>query len=158
MGDDEIAVLARKPHRLAAGGIDAADDLLVDGAGEHHLDHFDGGCIGDAQPVHEARCDVELLEHGADLRAAAMDDHGVDARLLHQHDVLGEMFADAAFHGVAAIFHDDDLVVVFQDVGEGLHQHARGRTPARHHPQVAVLDGVVLHRHEGEGLRKARAL
>src|SRR6185437_5490636 len=102
--DDEIAVLARKADGAPAGGIDAAHDLLVDGAGQHHLDNFHGSGIGDAQTVDEARCDVELLEHGADLRPAAMHHHGIDARLFHQHDVLGEMFADAVLHGVAPYF------------------------------------------------------
>jgi hypothetical protein len=49
-------MLPSLPHRLAAqadclaaGLVDEADDLLVDGAGQHHLDDFDGFGVGDAQ-------------------------------------------------------------------------------------------------------------
>ena len=70
------------------------------------------------------RFDAELLQHRADLRAAPVDDHGVDAGLLQKHHVLGEI---AGFllvaHRVAAIFHHDDRVVVAQHVGERLHQN-----------------------------------
>ena len=39
---------------------------------------------------------------------------------------------DAAFHGVAAIFHDDGLAVVAKNVGQRFDENARGRAPARH--------------------------
>jgi hypothetical protein len=100
---------------------------------------------------------IEPLQHRADLRAAAMHHDGIDARLLHQHDVLREMLGDAAFHGVAAIFHDDGLAVIAQDEGQRLDEDARGRAPARHHAQVAVLSDVVLQRHAW-ALRKIRGL
>src|SRR6202012_909955 len=83
-----------------------------------------------------------------DLRPAAMDDDEVDAGLLHQHDVLCEIGRlAAARHRVAAELHDDGLLVVFQDVRQRLHQDARRRTPARHHPHVAVLGEIVLKGH-----------
>ena len=50
----------------------AAHDLLVDRAGEHHLDHLDGRRVGDAQAVDEGARDVEPLQHVADLRPAAV--------------------------------------------------------------------------------------
>ena len=62
-----------------------------------------------------------------------------------------------AFHGVAAIFHDDDLPVIAQDVRQRLDQNARGRAPARHHAQVAVLRRVVLQGH-AEVSGKSRGL
>ena len=90
-GDDHVAVLAAQPDRLAALGADPADDLLVDGAGENHLDHLDGRLVGDAQARLELGPDAELRQHVADLRAAAMHDDRLQARLLEQHDVLGEI-------------------------------------------------------------------
>ncbi len=40
-GGDHVAVLAAEPDRAAAGAVDEADDLLVDRAGQHHLDDLD---------------------------------------------------------------------------------------------------------------------
>ena len=141
-GDHQIAVLARKPHRAAARGIDAGDDLLVDRAGQHHLHHLDRRLVGDAQPIDEGGVDVELLEHGADLGAAAMHHHRIDAGLLHQHDVLGEIVGAGAGHGVAAILHHDGLLVVFENVGQRLDQHPARLAPARQGAQVPVFSLV----------------
>ena len=52
-GDHHVAVLAGQADRLAAGLVDVADDLLVDRAGEHHLDDLDRRRVGDAQAVGE---------------------------------------------------------------------------------------------------------
>ena len=135
----QIAVLARQAHGPAAGGIDAGDDLLVDGAGQHHLDDFHRRLVGDAQAVDEGGVDVQLLEHRPDLGAAAMHHHRVDAGLLHQHDVLGEVVRAGVGHGVAAILHHDGLLVVFQDVGQRLDQHPPRLAPTGQGAQVAIF-------------------
>ena len=123
-GGDHVAVLAGQAHRLAALGADPADDLLVDGAGEHHLDHLDGGRIRDAKPALELGLDAELLEHLADLRPAAMHDDGLDARLLEQHHVLGEILGRRPVaHGMAAILDHHHLLVVALHVRQRLHKH-----------------------------------
>ncbi len=88
---DQPAVLAGDADRLAAGRLDRGHDLLVDRAGQDHLDHLDGGGVGDAQAVDEGRLDLEPVEHGLDLRPAAMDHDRIDADLLQQHDVAGEV-------------------------------------------------------------------
>ena len=71
------------------------------------------------------KCDSmpRLLEHRANLRAAAVHDHRIDARLLQKHHVLGEV-ARLRFvaHRVAAILHHDDGVVVAQHVRQRLHE------------------------------------
>ncbi len=70
------------------------------------------------------RFDAELLQHRADLRAAAVDDHRIDAGLLEQHHVLGEIARLVLVaHRVAAVFHHDDRVVVAQHVRQRLHQN-----------------------------------
>ena len=120
-----VAVLAAQPDGLAAGGVDVADDLLVDRAGQHHLDDLDGRRVGDAQAAGEFRLDAELLEHGLDLRAAAMHHHRIDRGLLEQDDVAGEVARRLLLaHGVAAVFHDDDLLVVALHVRQRLGQDA----------------------------------
>src|SRR3546814_6942010 len=53
-------------------------------------------------------CSSDLLQHRADLRAAAMNDDGVDADRLQQHHILGEIAGKFGIaHGMAAIFHHE---------------------------------------------------
>ena len=118
--------LPHSPIGLAAGGVDVADDLLVDRAGQHHFDDLDGSGIGNAQAVDEFRLDAELLEHGRDLRAAAMHHHWIDGGLLEQHDIAGEVARHLLLaHGVAAVFDHDDLLVVALHVRQRLDEDAR---------------------------------
>ena len=120
-----VAVLAGQPDRLAAGLVDVADKLLVDRAGEHHFDDLDGLLVGDAQAVGELGFDAEPVEHVADLRPAAVHDDRIDRGLLHQHDVAREAARRRLVaHGVAAVFHHDDLVVVALHVRQRLRQNA----------------------------------
>ncbi len=73
-----------------------------------------------------------FCQHPADLRTAAVHDDRLDARLLEQHDVLGEILRGGTVaHGVAAIFDHHDLLVVALHVRQGLdedfgaHVHVR---------------------------------
>ena len=120
---DHGAVLAAEADRAAALGVDGAYDLLVDRSGEHHLDDLHRRLVGDAQAPGELRFDAELLQHQADLRAAAMHDDRIDAGLFEKHHVLGEV---ARFllvpHRVAAVLHDDDRLVIAQHVRQRLHE------------------------------------
>ena len=121
LGDHQVGILAADADSLAALPVDGADDLLVDGAGQHHLDHFDRRLVGDAQAVHEVGFDLELLQHGRDLRAAAMDDDRIDAGLLEVDDVLGESVGERLVaHGIAAELDDDGLLIVADEVRQGL--------------------------------------
>ena len=121
-----VAVLAAQADGLAARLVDVADDLLVDRAGQHHLDDLDGRVVGDAQPGGEFRLDAEALEHRRDLRAAAMHHDRIDRGLLEQHDVLGELLGERLLaHGVAAILDDDGLLVIALHVRQRLGQDAR---------------------------------
>ena len=51
--DHQVGVFAADADGLAALPVDGRDDVLVDEAGEDHLDHLDGGLVGDAQALHE---------------------------------------------------------------------------------------------------------
>ena len=105
---DQVAVLARDADGRAAGGVYGADDALVDGPGQHHLDDLDGLGVGHAQAVDELALDLEAIEHPADLRAAAVHHDRVDADLLEQHDVAGEQPRELGVaHGVAAVLDDE---------------------------------------------------
>lgn len=93
-----------------AGLVDQRDDFLVDRAGQHHFDDFHRLLAGNAQPAFESRSDAHLGQHGADLRAAAVHDDRVDARLFQQRDIGGKRPAEFGIaHGVAAAFHHDGL-------------------------------------------------
>ena len=125
-GEHHVAVLAAEPDRPLALGVDQRHDLLVDRAGQHHLDDLDRLLVGDAQAALELRFDAHLGEHRADLRPAAMHDDRVDAGLLEQRDVAGEGLAERGVaHGVAAIFHHDGLVLVALHVGQRGGKQAR---------------------------------
>ena len=81
------------------------------------------GCVGDAHAAHEVRLDAELFEHAADLRAAAVDDHRVDADVLQQHDVLREALLELVVgHRVAAVLDDDGLAGEAPDVRQRFEQ------------------------------------
>ena len=122
-GGDHVAVLAAQADGPPASGVDEAHDLLVDGARQHHLDDLDRGLVGDAQARREFGLDAELLQHGADLRPAAVDHDRVHPRLLQQDHVAGEAAGDLFIaHGVAAIFHHDDGFVIAQHMGQRLHE------------------------------------
>src|SRR3546814_12336337 len=57
--------------------------------------------------IDEGRFDARALQHGGDLRAAAVDDHRMQAQHLQQHGIGGELAGDVALaHGVAAVFED----------------------------------------------------
>jgi hypothetical protein len=72
--------LPQRPIALPPSAL-IADDLLVDRAGEHHLDDLDGRLSVTRSPA-RTRLDAELVEHRADLRPAAVHDDRVDAGLL----------------------------------------------------------------------------
>ena len=99
---------------------------LVDGAGQHHLDHLDHRRVGHAQPVDEGGLDREPLQHGVDLRPAAMHHHRVDADLLQQRDVAAELLGQRLLtHRVAAVFHHDRRPRVAAQEWQRVRQDAR---------------------------------
>ena len=142
---DQAAVFARQSHRGAAGGVDGGDNVLVDGAREHHFDDLDGAAVGHPQTVDEVALDAQPAQHVADLRAAAVDDDGVDADLLHQHHVAREVLAQLGIaHGVAAILDDEGLAGEPAQVRQRLGKRLRGL-------QIALEDWFRRARH-GLGL------
>ena len=120
---DQPAVAAGQAHRLAAGHVDQADDVLLHLAGEHPLDHFHGLVVGDAHALDEGALLADLGQRLVDLRAAAVHHHRVHAHQLEQHHVFGEVLLQRRVgHGVAAVLDDDGLAVELADVGQRLRQ------------------------------------
>ncbi len=124
--DHQVGVFAADADRLAALPVDGRDDVLVDEAREDHLDHLDGGLVGNTQALHEVGLDLQLLEHRSDLRSAAVDDDRVNPRLLEVDDVLREGVGEGLVaHGVAAELDHNRLLVVADEVRQRLGQDAR---------------------------------
>ena len=120
---DQAAVAAGQAHRLAAGDVDQADDVLLHLAGEHPLDDLHRLLVGDAHALDERALLADLGERLLDLRAAAVHHHRVHADQLQQHHVLGEVLLQRRVgHGVAAVLDDDGLAVELADVGQRLGQ------------------------------------
>ena len=123
LGADQAAVAAGQAHRLAAGDVDQADDVLLHLAGEHPLDDLHRLLVGDAHALDELALLADLGERVLDLRAAAVHHHRVHADQLEQHHVLGEVLLQRRVgHGVAAVLDDDGLAVELADVGQRLGQ------------------------------------
>ena len=130
VGGHQAGILAAEAQRIAARLGHRLDDLLVDLAGQHHLDDFDGGTVGDAQPVDEAALDLQTIQHLGDLRTAAMHHHRIDAHLLDQHDVAGEDAGELVIdHGMTTIFDDEGLARIALHIGQRLGQGARRAQP-----------------------------
>ena len=114
-----------RPDRLAALLVDEADDLLVELA-QHHLDDVHHALVGHAHALAELALDAHLLQQVADLRAAAVHDHGVHADQLQHHDVAREAGLQVGVgHRVAAVLDDDGAIVEAADVGQRLGEDLR---------------------------------
>ncbi|MCY1543390.1 hypothetical protein D9M68_792070 [compost metagenome] len=99
--------------------VDQVDDVLVHLAAQDHLHHVHGLRVGHAHAVDEVALDGQALEQVADLRAAAVHHHRVDADGLHQHHVAGEAGLQLiAFHGVAAVLDHQGLADEAADIGQ----------------------------------------
>ena len=56
-----------------------------------------------------------------------MDDDGIEAADLEHHHVAGKLLGELAVdHGVTAIFHHDDLIVIALQKGQGFREDAGG--------------------------------
>src|SRR5690606_38331006 len=116
-GPDETAVFAGKTHGLAAGLVAPHDDVLLYLAAQHPFHDFHGLGVGDAHALDEGAFLADALQGGIDLRAATVNDHGVDAYQLEQHDVVREAALQMLFrHCVAAVFDDHGFPVETADI------------------------------------------
>ena len=74
----------------------------------------------------EGALDAHTAEHGVDLRAAAVDQNGVDAHVLEQRHIfenlVGQQVVD---HGISAILDDHGLSPQTLDVGKSLDEDIR---------------------------------
>ena len=118
---DHVVVHTGEADRFAAGVVDELDEVLVDLAAEDRLDDVHGLFVGITQAVDEFALLAGLLQHGGDLRTAAVDDDDPDTDERQHDDVVddrsAQFFRD---HRVPAVLDDDGLAIVPLDVGQRL--------------------------------------
>ena len=89
-------------------------------AAEHHFDNVHRFAVGNAHSLHKFPLFADFAQHIVNLRAAAVNHHGIDADQFQQGDVFGETFFQTRLgHGVAAVFDDDGAAGEAADVGQG---------------------------------------
>ena len=88
LADEQAAVDARQPDRVAAHVAQRGDELAVDDAAEHGRGDLERRGIGHPQPALEVRRDAEPLEPLGHALAAAVDEH--DRPLAGDRGDLGE--------------------------------------------------------------------
>src|SRR5262249_45262383 len=84
---DHVPALAADPPRPPAARVDVAANVLVARAGRQHFPGVGGFGAVKAQACRESRFEADLLEHGLDLRATAVNHHRIDCGLFKQDDV-----------------------------------------------------------------------
>jgi hypothetical protein len=103
--------------------VDQGHDLLVHQAAQDHRHHIHGLGVGHAHALHELAGLAQALEEAADLGAAAVHHHRVDAHQLEQHHVPGKSALEGIFlHGVAAVLDDHRLAAETLDVWQTLRE------------------------------------
>jgi len=120
---DHAAVTPGQAHRLTAGLVDQAHDVLLHLTSEHPLHHFHGFGVGDAHALHKLAFFAQAVQCRFDLRPAAVHHHRVHADQFEQNHIFGKVGLQSRVgHGVAAVFDDQGFAVEFADVGQRLGQ------------------------------------
>ncbi len=123
---EQLGVLAGEADRVRAVGVDQVHQLAADLPEQHHPRDVEHLRCGDPEATLEIACDAELLEHGADLRAAAVHHDGMDADVAQEHHVGGERGLERVVgHRVAAVLDHHDLAVQRLEPRQGFGEDGR---------------------------------
>src|SRR6185503_4158333 len=88
--------------------VDEIGDFHVDFSRQHHFHDLHCRFIGDPHAVQKFRFDTEAVEHLIDLRSTAVNDDGIEADVLQEHDVLRESILYGGFsHRIATVLDHD---------------------------------------------------
>src|SRR5581483_2016835 len=120
---EQLAVDAADADGLPAKPVDHGHQLLLDLAHQHHLDHFHGLLVGDAQTLDRPRLLPDALQPPANVVSATVHQDDVDLQVLEPHDVLNDGVLGR--QGAAAHLDHDGLAQKVVDVGQRLLQDAR---------------------------------
>lgn len=125
-GGHGVRVLAGHADRERPVLVEQSDQLALDLAGQHHPDHVHGLGGGDPKSVGEGGLQAQLLQLRADLRAAAVHHHRMQARVPQEDHVLGEGRLERLVdHGVAAELDHHGLAVEPLQPGQRLDEGHR---------------------------------
>ncbi len=125
-GGDGVRVLAGEADGKRSVLVEQSDQLALHLPGQHHPYDVHGVLGGDPQAGLELADDAGLVQGGADLRAAAVHDDGLEAGVAQEDHVLGEGGLQVLVdHGVAAELDDDGLAVVPGQPGQRLDEDLR---------------------------------
>ena len=123
---EQRRVLAGDADRVRAVRVDQIHQFTSDLAEQHHAGHIEHLRRGDPEAALEIPFDAKPVEHGADLRAAAVHDDGMNTAIAQEHHVGGERDLEYIVgHRVAAVLDDDDLVVHLFEPRQRRRQHLR---------------------------------
>ena len=101
--------------------VQRADNFLVDGTRQNHLDHINCLLVSHPHTGLELAGNIEPFQHLADLGAAAMHDNRIDPALLHHHNVTGKAPGQQLVpHGMATIFDDNSASGILLHEGQRL--------------------------------------
>src|SRR5699024_8068562 len=123
-GLEQSGVLPGDAHGQWLAFVQAADQVALHLAGEHHAHHVHDLGGGHAQSAAELGVHAEAVQHGGDLRAAAVHDHRAQSGIAEEAHVVGEgAFQAGIDHGVAAELDDHHRSGELLEPGHGLHEY-----------------------------------
>src|SRR5439155_1203383 len=128
-------------HRGAPCRRDQRNQLLVGAPGQHHLHDLHRLLVSDPEPVDEPAGLAQALQHARDLGAAPMDEHGVHARALEEHQVVDHGVSTSAPRmAAAAAARSGDAAMPLRTTGTPpIHMSIlSGCTPAPDRPTAAI--------------------
>ena len=125
-GAEQPGILAGEADRHRSVLVEQPDELASDLAGEHHPHDVHDLRGGDPQPAAELALEAEPVEHGLDLRTAAVHDDGAQPGVPEEDDVLRERGLELVVdHRVAAVLDDDERPAEPLEPGQRLDERHR---------------------------------
>ena len=127
---ERLALLAAKKHPAVDAGkpdcpraqcAEHMNKSFIDFSRKYHAHDFRRLFIGVSEAAHKAGLDAHTLQGLGDLRTAAVYQDDFDADELQKgHVAHDQLFERLVRHGVAAVFDDEDLILILLDIGHRL--------------------------------------
>jgi len=99
------------------------DKVFVHLADKYHLHDIHGLTVSDPHTLNVARLNVQAIQEGVNLGAAAMHNHRIDTDLFEQDNIKSKLLLQVVInHGVATVFNDNSLAAKLLHVGQGVNE------------------------------------